>query len=435
MQRIEIKHFGPITDLQLDIKDFMLFIGPQASGKSTIAKAIWFFKSLNDDFVKYFKEKIDRVGIRPYDAYAYDIIQKFLNYFGKDIIHEELALKYIYNDDIWIEITYELENEYNNSLKIELSKKFTDFIYDIGNESSEFLKRFRGNYSTMNSTELLKFDEAKTQFSFQIKEKCNHFFDEYQDVIFIHAGRSLLTQGSSIESNQIDDLLMRTFFYKIKVLKPLFNKSLSEMIRLSLSKLVPEKAKLAEELISKVLKGTYQYDKNKDEERIYYDAEHYVKLRFSSSGQQESLWILLQLFLIILEEQKVFLVIEEPEAHLFPEAQKEISALIALVSNMQQSQVLITTHSPYILASINNLILANKVGNIAPEEVSQKVNPHLWINRDKVYAALVQRGKVSDIIDKDWNLIQQEQIDTVSRQINEEFDYLYQYDITKNDGV
>ncbi|MFK7948849.1 MAG: AAA family ATPase, partial [Saprospiraceae bacterium] len=34
MQKLIIKNFGPIKDVKLEIKDFMVFIGPQASGKS-----------------------------------------------------------------------------------------------------------------------------------------------------------------------------------------------------------------------------------------------------------------------------------------------------------------------------------------------------------------------------------------------------------------
>ena len=160
---------------------------------------------------------------------------------------------------------------------------------------------------------------------------------------------------------------------------------------------------------------------------IFYETNKYVKLNFSSSGQQESLWILLLLFIIILEKQNVFIVIEEPEAHLFPEAQKEISNLIALMSNVENSQVIITTHSPYILASLNNLILANKVGseNI---NVEKRINKNLWINRDKVYAALVTKGQVKDIIDNELNIIQQENIDSVSGTINDEFDFLFQFE-------
>ena len=60
MQKIEIRNFGPIKELNLDIKDFSIFIGPQASGKSTIAKTIFFFKSLNDDLVKYFIESVEK---------------------------------------------------------------------------------------------------------------------------------------------------------------------------------------------------------------------------------------------------------------------------------------------------------------------------------------------------------------------------------------
>ncbi|HMX83551.1 MAG TPA: AAA family ATPase, partial [Saprospiraceae bacterium] len=185
------------------------------------------------------------------------------------------------------------------------------------------------------------------------------------------------------------------------------------------------KTKLAEDIISKILKGKYQYDK--DGEKIFFDTNRYVKLNFSSSGQQESLWILLLLFIIILEKQNVFIVIEEPEAHLFPEAQKEISNLIALMSNVENSQVIITTHSPYILASINNLILANKVGS-ENAKVADRINQNLWIRSDKVYAALVANGQAKEIIDSELNIIQQEKIDSVSSTINHEFDFLFQFE-------
>jgi predicted ATPase len=46
MPRIKIQNFGPLKNVDLEIKDLLLFIGPQASGKSTIAKLIYFFKSI-----------------------------------------------------------------------------------------------------------------------------------------------------------------------------------------------------------------------------------------------------------------------------------------------------------------------------------------------------------------------------------------------------
>jgi predicted ATPase len=46
-QRFEIRNFGPISNVDLDVSDYMVFIGPNAIGKSTIAKLIYFFHSLN----------------------------------------------------------------------------------------------------------------------------------------------------------------------------------------------------------------------------------------------------------------------------------------------------------------------------------------------------------------------------------------------------
>ena len=58
-QKIIIKNFGPIKDVEMEIDDFTIFIGPQTSGKSTIAKSVFFFLSLRDDLSKMISEIID----------------------------------------------------------------------------------------------------------------------------------------------------------------------------------------------------------------------------------------------------------------------------------------------------------------------------------------------------------------------------------------
>jgi len=55
-EKIIIKNFGPLKQLELDLKEIMVFIGPQASGKSTIAKLIHFFKYVNGENRIYFEE-------------------------------------------------------------------------------------------------------------------------------------------------------------------------------------------------------------------------------------------------------------------------------------------------------------------------------------------------------------------------------------------
>ena len=65
-QRLTIYKFGPLTEVELELKDILIFIGSQASGKSTVSKAIFFFKSLRDDLTSYLyqcyeqKQFIDR---------------------------------------------------------------------------------------------------------------------------------------------------------------------------------------------------------------------------------------------------------------------------------------------------------------------------------------------------------------------------------------
>jgi predicted ATPase len=46
MQRISIENLGPVKRFEADVTDVMLFIGTQASGKSTISKSIFIFKSI-----------------------------------------------------------------------------------------------------------------------------------------------------------------------------------------------------------------------------------------------------------------------------------------------------------------------------------------------------------------------------------------------------
>lgn len=95
--------------------------------------------------------------------------------------------------------------------------------------------------------------------------------------------------------------------------------------------------------------------------------------------------------------------IEEPEAHLFPISQKHIVSLIALLYNQKDKSV-ITTHSPYILTALNNLILANDVKKKG-KDIKDIVDEDLCINFDDVSAYTIKDGKLKSIMDKENRLI------------------------------
>lgn len=59
MQKIIIKYLGPVRELEMEIKDFNLLIGEQATGKSTVAKAIYFFRIIKSTLTDYLCQLYD----------------------------------------------------------------------------------------------------------------------------------------------------------------------------------------------------------------------------------------------------------------------------------------------------------------------------------------------------------------------------------------
>jgi predicted ATP-dependent endonuclease of OLD family len=157
-----------------------------------------------------------------------------------------------------------------------------------------------------------------------------------------------------------------------------------------------------------------------------------VKLQYASSGQQESVWILLLIFRYILDETSVFMVFEEPEAHLYPETQSDVVELIGLLANVYNNQIIITTHSPYILSAFNNLLYAyqvgkNKIGD-EREAVESIVNSKSWIDPNRISAYFISENGYESIIDEELKLIQAEKIDSASSIINDKFNDLFNLD-------
>lgn len=105
-----------------------------------------------------------------------------------------------------------------------------------------------------------------------------------------------------------------------------------------------------------------------------------IKLNYASSGQQEILWLLNQLYVLMLRQEKSFVIIEEPEAHIYPTLQRGVMLFITQFMNITGSKVIVTTHSPYIFAMSNLLYYAGSL--------EQKKGPN----------------KLADIIDKNHRI-------------------------------
>lgn len=136
-------------------------------------------------------------------------------------------------------------------------------------------------------------------------------------------------------------------------------------------------------------------------------------------------------------EHNPVLYLEEPEAHLFPEIQYELVRLFARLSNdpVLSFRLVVTTHSPYLLSSFNNLIEAWQVVRDHPElhdEVAKLIPDQYWIKDDDLRAYSIHDGVLESILSKS-GLIDGEYLDGVSETIGDEFDKLLrlEYDHTE----
>lgn len=125
-----------------------------------------------------------------------------------------------------------------------------------------------------------------------------------------------------------------------------------------------------------------------------------------------------------------YLIIEEPELNCFPETQNKLLKYIVekitvtdrLDNYFYKFRLLITTHSPYILTSLNNLMYAYKVGQSHNDEANNIIEKKYRINSDDVSVYLMlPNGECEDIFDREEGMIRAEKIDSVSTQLNTEF--------------
>jgi ABC-type cobalamin/Fe3+-siderophores transport system ATPase subunit len=153
-----------------------------------------------------------------------------------------------------------------------------------------------------------------------------------------------------------------------------------------------------------------------------------VYLSDASSGQQEAIRLVQDLFLILLNQENAFRIIEEPEAHLWPMAQKHLFELMAIMVNETDSQLVITTHSPYTLSVFNNLLYATHVAAADPEsrnEIAEVIRESYWLNPTTFNAYMLKDGYCQSIVNRELGLIGQNFLDQISEKLGDEFDQMY----------
>lgn len=369
MRRIKINDFGPLSkvDLKLD-KPLYVIIGPQASGKSTIVKTIYFCRKIRDYLADYARQLISNTDyqVEPCINFYKFLRKPFMGCFGTTKHMSPFHIVYYYDVGLDKSVEISLDQDHYAVFKFSppLRKDIENLIKDVTHIKNTMSDNFAESY----------FQEANFLDAF--KRQTNKIFMDDERLLYIPAGRNLLatipdliqanfgtSQQSfqSVDISQIDSITQE-FIQYIRQMRNSFGSKLDEItmnyLKTERGQIRTDDVKAACELIKQILKAEYISDR--DGEKLYYDDHNWVKLMFGSSGQQEVLWALNIIYLAILKNEKTFLVFEEPESHIFPDAQLLIAQLVALLINSCHSSVFLTTHSPYILTSFNLLIYSGK---------------------------------------------------------------------------
>lgn len=353
MSRIRIKNFGPIREgfvsengnTWLDIRKITIFIGNQGSGKSTVAKLIstltWIEKALvRGDYPEREFTKHGRF-IKKYCSY-----HKLENYFKDlngvnvaDIEYEGVAYRFKYHNE---RFTIEKLDGNNYLLpQIMYVPAERNFISTIDNP--KMIKLSSGPLLEF----LSEFDNAKKDIKESLILPLNHTkveYDRLKDILSIRGEnyKIHLTEASSGYQSSVPLFLVSRYLaYGIK------------------RRVEIERGEMSSDELNRFRTGVESIwsDKNMTDE------QRRVALSALSSKFRKSSFIN---------------IVEEPEQNLYPSSQRQmLNSLLEYANLNSGNELVITTHSPYIISYLTLAIKAYsllKKVNHADEDLKQRFN-------------------------------------------------------------
>jgi hypothetical protein len=469
MEKITIKNFGPIEDAEIEIRKVLVLIGEQATGKSTIAKLVYFFKTIGDELFANF---LDAEKPSP-DIYEIISIVKrrFYLFFGSTKHVGKFNVKYEFAQNVCLSVTNDSKHK---TLLLDFSKPLKEkLINDLIAFAKKDLIDLRADLLVTRST--VGANTLNAQIDAQIKKLYNlitgPFGQSFESSLYIPAGRESTVSyplvfkaymggqlseeiekrrksEGQLDGQASDEILMLSFLQEVRKIKGYFTKyggldGIRDYYQSS-----PEIAAISQQdfeffaqRFTSILKGKLGID-DFGEYLTVNDQGTKVYITDASSGQKESIRILQDVYLSISQGLTTFRVIEEPEAHLFPIAQKQLIELLVFLANAQsESQVIITTHSPYVLAVLNNLLMAKRISLEMPiltARIADIIPSKFQLGRDDlaVYSMGISKENNNpdseggsghsafEITNLKTGLIQQNYLDKASEVIGSEFQTL-----------
>ena len=423
MPTLEVTNFSCIKGAVLELKPITILTGPQAAGKSVLTKLSFFFTELPHRQFDAAEEGLS------FDRYKAQVLARFEEWFPPSAWGKKsFKITYRSGDEISYTITRTVKKK-PSSLEISFSDYLTTQYLTL-------LDEFKKGKAAVSEPDDDDFFGGRYERIWRVRNAAFRTMsaklgtDFVRSQTFIPAGRSFFTNlGKAVamleHGNQLDEVTRkfgRLFTTLLDGHNYYFPDKPDEKTK---DFLASQKDRLENLFGGKIRIG-------ENDRHVATDDGRKIPFSILSSGQQELLPLLLilqykmRMLAGVDDKSTEIIYVEEPEAHLFPEAQGQLVEYIAAISAFFKGKVLflITTHSPYVISKFNNLIKAFTVATFAPKgsgaRVEGIVDRKLWLPPASVNAYALHDGNLRSVNDR-TGLIDGDYLDGISEDISETF--------------
>ena len=387
MKHLVIRHFGPIKEVDMDLRRVNIIIGPQSSGKSTILKIACFCDwmerqiELTQNPDKYCDSNFfieNLIGFHKLEGYLQQ--ETYIRY-------ENDAVSFDYSEK-----NKKCTFKWNEAKRWKYKRTKIAYIPAERNLVAAIPNWYQVNMNKDNILDFMK----EWEFARKAFLKGEQILD-----LPVKYEYNAYNQGDRIKLENGKELDLTVASSGLQALTPLY-----VMLRY---------------LTSEYYKEAHT---NVEQDMLRQNLHEVVAKECAglTKGEQQNI------IDTILTPHHTDLFVEEPEAHIFPSTQKSfVYSLVEMLNGNVQHTCFLATHSPYILTAFNNIILAGETMAMSKEKadkVSVIMPKRQTLCYDEVAAFEMSNGRNHSIMDEDFRLISADAIDAASQEISNDFDHL-----------
>ena len=439
--KLEIRNLGVVEKAEIDLKPLTVFIGRNGEGKTWAAYTLSailgqqgygnYLKAYLDGKTQQTYPIIDSALQQLFDEgnaqidmikFANDCAEIYINdvaRFARNWMPSFMATERADFDNLQVDLNLaETKAELLKRIKsASVESEISLGLLNALKESDEGILYFYSNGEIMNKLPKKAIKQFVIQEIFQMLHKA---FYAYIHIFPTERTTFITFPFSSFQLREVrsEELLKETDKSEFERRKtPLVEpvKRLLEMIIWSSRKkdreeeiknnpLVEEYVKLADFLEKEILQGKVGFETSELRKELLFQPKESTKLEMPIVSSMVKELAPLVLCLRYLVEPNELLIIDEPEMNLHPAAQVEIAEFLAMLVNAGL-HVLITTHSPYIVDHLANLMQAAKHED--PDSIKEMFyleRTDAFISQEKVSVYLFEDGTAKNIISEEGTI-------------------------------